>query len=180
MPQNPYMDEAFCDTRVWIWDTCFMSLFCKYAREVFPGVETLNNFYEVIHIQHADNPPLFSWVEYENALISGDLDYIKELLYTKQFLQKHYFWVENLKEQKKFPGVFAPNYLIADDLGYRINIKSFLWKIKRTSAILLQQCLKQKAIKQYSQTRAPLLKHYLLLICLNLLFWILVFLIWME
>ena len=49
MPQNPYMDEAFCATQVWIWDTCFMSLFCKYAREVFPGVETFKNFYEVLY-----------------------------------------------------------------------------------------------------------------------------------
>ena len=46
MPQTPYMDEAFCATQFWIWDTCFMSLFCKYAREVFPGDETFNNFYE--------------------------------------------------------------------------------------------------------------------------------------
>ena len=45
MPQNPYMDEAFCDTQVWIWDTCFMTLFCKYANRVFPGVESLKNFY---------------------------------------------------------------------------------------------------------------------------------------
>ena len=44
MPQNPYMDEAFCATQIWIWDSCFMSLFCKYARGAFPGVETLNNF----------------------------------------------------------------------------------------------------------------------------------------
>lgn len=36
-PQTPYMDEAFCATQVWIWDSCFMALFCKYAREVFPG-----------------------------------------------------------------------------------------------------------------------------------------------
>ena len=46
MPQTPYMDEAFCDTQVWIWDSCFMSLFCQYAQEVFPGLETFNNFYE--------------------------------------------------------------------------------------------------------------------------------------
>ena len=49
MIQNPYMDEALCKTQVWIWDSCFMSLFCKYARAVFPGVETLNNFYGVLH-----------------------------------------------------------------------------------------------------------------------------------
>ena len=116
MPQTPYMDEAFCETRIWIWDTCFMSLFCKYCQNVFPGVESLNNFYEVLHnnkklpevvakdsepkftgaipgklaeikIQHADNPPLFSFIEYENALFRGDEDYINELLYNKKFLQ---------------------------------------------------------------------------------------------
>ena len=101
MPQNPYMDEAFCDTQVWIWDTCFMSLFCKFAGEVFPGVETFNNFYEVLYggkllpeivptekepwwtgatpgvptnikVHIADNPPLFAWGEYQNALIHGE------------------------------------------------------------------------------------------------------------
>ena len=44
MPQTPYMDEAMCDSQVWIWDTCFMTLFCKYAQEAFPGVETFKNF----------------------------------------------------------------------------------------------------------------------------------------
>ena len=27
MPQNPYMDEAFIETDIWIWDTCFMMFF---------------------------------------------------------------------------------------------------------------------------------------------------------
>ena len=49
MPQNPYMDEGFCDTQVWIWDTCFMALFCKYAQTVFPGKESFKNFYEVLY-----------------------------------------------------------------------------------------------------------------------------------
>ena len=49
MPRTPYMDEAFCDTQIWIWDTCFMSLFCKYAPRIFPGVESLENFYGVLH-----------------------------------------------------------------------------------------------------------------------------------
>ena len=113
MPQNPYMDEAFCDTQVWIWDTCFMTMFCKYASFVFPGIETFNNFYEVLYnggtlpkvippenepdwtgatpgvpfniqVHIADNPPLFAWAEYENAMFHGDVEYIKELLYKKQ------------------------------------------------------------------------------------------------
>lgn len=90
MPQSPYMDEALCDTQIWIWDTCFMALFCKYAAEVFPGVESFNNFYTPIYdgkklpaiiatereprwtgatpgepfemeVHIADNPPLFAW-----------------------------------------------------------------------------------------------------------------------
>ena len=101
MIQTPYMDEAFCATQLWIWDTCFMSLFCKYGREAFPGVESLNNFYGVLYegghlatvmppkdepkwtgakfgepyeitVHIADNPPLFAWAEYENALFSGN------------------------------------------------------------------------------------------------------------
>ena len=36
MPQTPYMDEAFCDTDIWIWDTCFMALFCNTRSPVSP------------------------------------------------------------------------------------------------------------------------------------------------
>lgn len=148
MPQTPYMDEAFCETQLWIWDSCFMALFCKYAREVFPGVETLNNFYKVLYengklpavitpenepewtgavpgkpyeirIHIADNPPLFAWAEYENALMSGDKDYIKDLLYNRKILQKHYEWIENLKSSVTPAGVLSPTSLIACDIGYK-------------------------------------------------------------
>ena len=148
MPQTPYMDEAFCDTQVWIWDSCFMALFCKYARDVFPGVETLRNFYEVLYggkrlatvipgeeepawvnpvpgepyeiqIHIADNPPLFAWAEYENLLISGDVDYIKKLLYEEGFLQKHYDWLEGLREKIKPDGVMNNTCLISEKEGYR-------------------------------------------------------------
>ncbi len=148
MPQSPYMDEAFCDTQIWIWDSCFMSLFCKYAPDVFPGVETLNNFYEVlyngknlasvsvtaeepywtgytegekapIHIHLADNPPLFAFAEYENARLSGDVAHVRELLYTKQYLQKHYEWFEGLKESVIPNNVSHCTCLISEDCGYK-------------------------------------------------------------
>lgn len=148
MPQNPYMDEAFCDTQVWIWDTCFMSFFCKFAQQVFPGVETFNNFYHVlygggslpkivpspaepwwtyvkhgepnpIYIHIADNPPLFAWGEYENVMLSGDVEHIRELLYDKQYLQKHYEWFESLKEPVTPDGVFLNTCLVREELGYR-------------------------------------------------------------
>ena len=148
MPQNPYMDEAFCETQLWIWDSCFMSLFTKYARDVFPGIETLNNFYGVLYdgktlpkvnppenepwwtfakegepyeiqVHIADNPPLFAWAEYENALFSGDKEYIKELLYEKKYLEKHYEWIESLKEPVKPKGVFLPTFIINEGIGYK-------------------------------------------------------------
>lgn len=34
--QSPYMDENLWDDTIWIWDTEFMVLFCRYAPAVFP------------------------------------------------------------------------------------------------------------------------------------------------
>ena len=148
MPQNPYMDEAFCATQLWIWDTCFMSLFCKFAGEVFPGVESFQNFYSVLYegkllpkvippenepdwtettpgvpahimVHIADNPPLFAWSEYENALIHGDREYLRTLLYGKQSLQRHYEWFESQREKRKIHGVLAPTCLIHEPYGYK-------------------------------------------------------------
>lgn len=148
LPQSPYMDEAFCDTQIWIWDSCFMSLVCKFAQQVFPGIETLKNFYQalygnqplpsviptekepwwtgakpnepfVIKVHIADNPPLFAWAEYENALFSGDIQHVKELLYEKQFLQRHYAWLEGLKEKKKLDGVHCTVHWLAEENGYK-------------------------------------------------------------
>lgn len=147
MPQNPYMDEAFCETQIWIWDTCFMTLFCKYARAVFPGVESFKNFYDVLYgkkhlptvippeneptwtgaepgkpyeikVHIADNPPLFAWAEYENALFGGDKEYIKELL-DKHDLQKHYEWIEGLHEFTTPDGVLCNTCLISEKDGYK-------------------------------------------------------------
>ena len=148
MPQNPYMDEAFCATQLWIWDSCFMALFCKYARDVFPGVETLKNFYDVMYegkrfpeiiapdnepdwtgavagepfeikLHIADNPPLFAWAEYENALMSGDKEYIKNLLYERRVLQKHYDWIENLHETVTMDCLKCPTCMLAEKYGYK-------------------------------------------------------------
>ena len=52
--QSPYMDENLWDDTIWIWDTEFMVLFCRYAPSLFPGIESLDNFYESIlnDLQH--------------------------------------------------------------------------------------------------------------------------------
>src|SRR5581483_809462 len=45
IPQSPYIDEGFDPNVIWIWDTCFMVHFCKYAPHLFPGIQSLENFY---------------------------------------------------------------------------------------------------------------------------------------
>lgn len=134
IPQSPYMDEAFASSHVWIWDTCFMVLFCKYSPEKFPGVETLNNFYEAFHtdkyksgnfplgIQHPDNPPLFAWAEYGNYLFTGDDQHAETLLTDTQYLQKHFNWFHDLEKGWRFKykgGESAPVSKDNTPLGYK-------------------------------------------------------------
>lgn len=73
----------------WVWDSCFMALFCRYGNGEFPGMASLDNFYD---LQREDgyismtydmdsgeepwpdriNPPLFAWVEWEYYRQTGD------------------------------------------------------------------------------------------------------------
>lgn len=105
IPQTPYMDEAFRDNTIWIWDTEFMVLFCKYSPKLFPGIESLNNFYEPIlnkkisslKIQHPDNPPFFGWIENEYFKFTNDREHLNKLIKNDKFLQRHYQWFDSLK-----------------------------------------------------------------------------------
>ncbi|ENM5933927.1 neutral trehalase [Vibrio mimicus] len=114
LPQSPYMDEALKDHTIWIWDTTFMVLFCKYAPDVCPGVESLNNFYVPLldnniapasyplNIRHPDNPPLFSWAEYDNYKFTDDTAHIDKLINETQYLQKHFEWFDNVQPGWQF------------------------------------------------------------------------------
>ncbi len=88
---RPYMDAAWDPARnyQWVWDTCFMSLYCRYAADQYPGIQSLDNFYD---LQTPDgyismtycltrnqevwpdriNPPLFAWAEWEYYRSTGD------------------------------------------------------------------------------------------------------------
>jgi hypothetical protein len=48
LPHPRHMDENIREDIIWIWDSEFMAMFCKYAPDIFPGVETLNNFYSAM------------------------------------------------------------------------------------------------------------------------------------
>ena len=108
MPSERYMDEGCMDgsgpQTIWIWDTAFMSLFCKYAPQHFPGVESLRNFYEPIldgslcplRIHHPDNPPLFAWVEYDYNKFTDNRYHLDNLILTKQYPQRYYQFFRTL------------------------------------------------------------------------------------
>ena len=126
-PQSPYMDEALTPKAIWIWDTCFMVLYCRYAPKYFPGIESLNNFYIPLHdktksslkIHHIDNPPLFAWVEYEYFKLTGDLERLKWVLEEKQYLQKHYDFINNMKPLRRKKIGVVPTMAKKYELGYQ-------------------------------------------------------------
>lgn len=127
VPQSPYMDENLWDDTIWIWDTEFMVLFCRYAPSVFPGIQSLDNFYESIlnrkssalRIQHPDNPPFYPWVEYEYYKMTGDKERVRKVLLKDRFLQRHYSWFENLKRGTELHFEHAPIALEKNGIGYR-------------------------------------------------------------
>ncbi|MEN8137619.1 MAG: trehalase family glycosidase [Bacteroidota bacterium] len=126
-PQSPYMDEAHWTSTIWIWDTSFMMHYCKYAPELFPGIESLDNFYAIMHdkqtsslfIQHPDNPPLFAWSEYEYFKLTGDTTRLRKVLIERQYLQKHYYLFDNFEPDTKYPYAGAPVKIKKHPNGYQ-------------------------------------------------------------
>lgn len=112
LPQTPYLWPGAWDHSIWIWDTCFMAMYGRYAPDVLPSIESLNNFYVPLHdgwdglyplnIQHPDNPPLFAWVEYDHFKFSDDVEHIRTLLEDKQYLQKHFDWFDRQEPGWRF------------------------------------------------------------------------------
>jgi hypothetical protein len=106
-----YYDEAF-DHNLYQWDVIFMTIFGRYAHHVFPGIQSLDNFYcrqaasgaisrMINERTGADyfaseddanfiNPPLFSWAEAENFKMTGDRSRFEMVL---PVLEKYYEFV---------------------------------------------------------------------------------------
>lgn len=103
--QSPYMDEGLWLNTIWIWDTEFMALYCKYAPEMFPGIESLDNFYGPIldkqpsslRIQHPDNPPFYAWIESEYYKFTDDKARIKRVVSDNKYLSRYFEWYNSLK-----------------------------------------------------------------------------------
>ncbi len=93
-----FIDTAFNDN-TFMWDSCFMTMFGRYARRLFDFMGTLDNFYAK---QHADGfmcreintftgrdvftpqdpsstgPPIMAWTEWAHYTLSGDLARLRD------------------------------------------------------------------------------------------------------
>ena len=125
-----YMDEGCKDGdgpgTIWIWDTAFMSLFCKYAPAYFPGIASLRNFYEPIldgrasplRIHHPDNPPLFAWVEYDNYKFTADKAHLDSMVLVNRYLQRYYDYFNTLKPGRELSFGHQPIALKRQGKGF--------------------------------------------------------------
>lgn len=127
-PQKHYIDEAMKPQTIWIWDTCFMALYCRYAPDQYPGIESLNNFYYIMHdrisgapfkVHHPDNPPLFAWVEWEYFKLTGDIERLKKILVEKQYLQKHFEFIENARRKTFYKYAGVPLFASKKEYGFK-------------------------------------------------------------
>ncbi len=107
LPSPYYMYNALHPNYIWVWDTCFMALYTRYLPDIFPGIQSLDNFYG---FQRSDgyismtyvletgkeaygeriNPPLFGWAEWEYYRTTGRSHRIRRIL---PHLIKHFEWI---------------------------------------------------------------------------------------
>ena len=100
-PRSPFLSEGCNVNRCWIWDSCLMGMFCRYAIGAFPGRNTLDNLYfllehdpdQPIKLHHRDNPPLFSWIEWQYYQMDGDRARLAEAL---PHLVRHFDYLETV------------------------------------------------------------------------------------
>ena len=105
------LDEAF-NENIFQWDMIFMVMFARYAHDVFPAINSLDNFYcrqhpsgyicrEISEKDGSDfvyegrkntvNPPLFSWAEVESWKNTGDNSRFELVM---PVLEKYVQWLE--------------------------------------------------------------------------------------
>ncbi|KAB2845763.1 MAG: hypothetical protein F9K45_03270, partial [Melioribacteraceae bacterium] len=119
-----YMDEGFNEL-IYQWDTNFMAVFGIYANDLFPAIQSLDNFYnkqrddgyiqrvywessgkianEPTEDEPMVNPPLFAWIELKNYKLTGDKERLEKVL---PVLVKYYSWIEKNMRSKWGNGLY--------------------------------------------------------------------------
>lgn len=107
-----YLDEGF-DPLIHQWDTICMALFAVYGNNVFPVIESIDNFYnkqrfdgfisraywettgETYHSPIQKDPmisiPLFTWAELKYYKISGDNSRFQRIF---PILERYFHWID--------------------------------------------------------------------------------------
>ena len=70
---SQFIDAAF-NQNIFLWDSCFMTMFCNFADPLVPGISTLDNFYARQHedgeisreIVRATGVDFKEWINYED------------------------------------------------------------------------------------------------------------------
>ncbi|MCK4401131.1 hypothetical protein KAW08_02355 [bacterium] len=93
---------------IWQWDSCFMTMFTKFASSLYPGMNNLDNLYR---LQREDgyismayiitteqpaygelvNPPLYAWAEWEYFKTTNDSSRLQRVF---PILVKYYNWLK--------------------------------------------------------------------------------------
>jgi len=108
---SAYMDEAYNDD-LFQWDTTFVVQYGRYGADLFPAVESLDNWYRKQHPDgfisrmlhgrdgtdffspaepEAINPPLFAWAEWSYYELTGDASRFGWVL---PHLTNYYEWIK--------------------------------------------------------------------------------------
>lgn len=133
LPVAKYMDEHVYDDQIWVWDSCFMAQFTKYAAADYPGIETLEALYAPVvegretplKVHIYDNPPLFAWCEWVHWQFHGDRARLEEILLKRQLLQKHFAWFASPPTGTHPASAGNPIHLQAATAGN--GARGFLW-----------------------------------------------------
>ncbi len=105
-----HMDAAWDASRnyQWVWDTAFMTLYCRFSNGQLPGIASFDNFYEMqaddgyigmTYDMHTSfepwpdriNPPLFAWAEWEYYRTTGDESRIDRVI---PHIERLMAWIE--------------------------------------------------------------------------------------
>lgn len=109
---SPYIDAAF-NGNIFMWDSCFMLMFGKFASRIFNFQETLDNFYAKQHLDgfisreiseetgyenftrhdpSSTGPNVMPWCEYEYYKMSKDKTRVEKIL---PVLLAYHQWLKN-------------------------------------------------------------------------------------
>lgn len=83
---SQFIDAAF-NQNIFLWDSCFMTMFCNYGSPLVPGIATLDNFYAKQHedgeicreIDRSTGIDFSPWMNRENQSLFSRWGWVRDL-----------------------------------------------------------------------------------------------------